>query len=663
MTTDRATATDPQWVPTAADIEQARITDFARWVERRTGQSLPDYPSLWRWSVDDLDGFWRCIRDYFDVATGEPSAPALATDTMPGAVWFPGTRLNYVEQVIRSAHADRDAIVYESETGGARIPWGEMLRQAGALAATLRGLGVRRGDRVVGYLPNVPEAIISFLATASIGAVWAACGQDYSAPAALDRLGQLEPNVLIAATGYRFAGKDHPRTDEIAQLQQGMPTLAATILVPHLGLPSPEAVAGTIAWHEAVSGDTPLDPVPVPFDHPLWVVFSSGTTGLPKGIVHGHGGVLLEHLKALALQMDIGPQDRLFWYTSPSWMMWNFQVAALLVGATVVCYDGSPTYPVTDRLWELTARLGVTVLGTSPGYVMACEKAGARPASDHDLQALRTVGITGSTLPAGLSWWLSDNVGRHVAVASISGGTDVVSAFVGGCRTVPVWAGELSVPYLGVALDAFDGAGRSVRGEVGELVITRPMPSMPVRFWNDPDGARYRDAYFDTFPDVWRHGDWITITGRGGVVMHGRSDSTLNRNGIRMGSADIYQAVEQLPEITEALIIGVDRPDGGYWMPLFVVLADGGELDDGLRGRIQDAIRTHASPRHVPDEIVVAPAIPHTRTGKKLEVPIKRLLQGGAAGAVVDRSAVDDPDVLDWYARFGPARDPGTTDR
>ncbi|RVW01050.1 acetoacetate--CoA ligase [Rhodococcus xishaensis] len=666
MTSDQRADNRPQWVPTAADIEQARITEFTRWVERRTGLSLPDYWSLWSWSVDDLGGFWQSVWDYFDVKSAAEPGPALADDTMPGAVWFPGARLNYVDQVVRSARPDRAAIVYENEAGEREsLSWAELIRQAGALAATLRSMGVGPGDRVVGYLPNVPEAIVAFLATASLGAVWAACGQDYSAPAALDRLGQLEPKVLVTADGYRFAGKEHRRDAEIAQVRAGLSSLVATVLVPRLGggtlagTPSADtAPTDAVLWGDATAGDFPLEPAPVPFDHPLWVVFSSGTTGLPKGIVHGHGGVLLEHLKAIALQMDLGADDVFFWYTSPSWMMWNFQVAGLLVGATIVCYDGSPAYPAQDRLWEMASGLGVTVLGTSPGYVMACQKAGTVPRADHDLGSLRTVGITGSTLPASLSWWLSDNVGRHVPVASISGGTDVVSAFVGGCRTVPVWPGELSAPYLGAALDAFDESGSPVRGEVGELVITRPMPSMPVRFWNDDDGTRYRGSYFDTYPDVWRHGDWISITARGGVVMHGRSDSTLNRQGIRMGSADIYQVVERMPEVNEALIIGVDGPEGGYWMPLFVVLADGVRLDDTLRDRIRDEIRTHASPRHVPDEIVSAPGVPHTRTGKKLEVPIKRLFQGGDPLRVVDRSAVDDPALIDWFAHFGAARQP-----
>ncbi|WP_282786675.1 acetoacetate--CoA ligase, partial [Nocardia sp. CC201C] len=367
---------------------------------------------------------------------------------------------------------------------------------------------------------------------------------------------------------------------------------------------------------------------PVAFDHPLWVLYSSGTTGKPKGIVHGHGGVLLEHLKAIALHTDLGPDDTFFWYTSPSWMMWNFQIAGLLAGATIVCYDGSPTHPATDTLWHLAATTATTVLGTSPGYVLACAKADTHPTRDHDLTALRSIGITGSALPPSSSLWLRDHLGDHIPVASISGGTDVVSAFLGAVPTVPVWPGELSVPYLGAAVAAYDEHGHPVRGEVGELVITAPMPSMPVRFWNDPDGSRYHDAYFTTYPGIWRHGDWITITDHDSVIVHGRSDSTLNRNGIRMGSADIYQAVEALPEITESLVLGIEQPDGGYWMPLFVVLTDGTELDDDLKRRIDTAVREEVSPRHVPDEIIAAPAIPHTRTGKKLEVPLKKLLQG-----------------------------------
>ncbi|AFM19366.1 acetoacetyl-CoA synthase [Mycolicibacterium chubuense NBB4] len=622
----------PQWVPTEADVDGARVTDFARFAEQRTGSAFPDYRSLWQWSVDDVEGFWAALWDYFEL--GERSEEVLQHPEMPGAQWFPGTTVNYVDQVVRNARTDRPAIVSVGEGRPDReVSWQELLERTAAFAEKLRAGGVGRGDRVVGYLPNIPEAVIAFLATASIGAVWSACGQDYSAKAALDRLGQLEPTALVAADGYQFAGKYRDKRDDVAALRKGLPTVRATFTMDDL----------------AARSANPLDTVAVEFGHPLWILFSSGTTGLPKGIMHGHGGVIVEHLKAVALQSDIGRDDTFFWYTSPSWMMWNFQVAGLLVGATIVCYDGSPNAPQPDALWDITARIGATVLGTSPGYVLGCIKADAHPSKTHDLSALRTVGITGSSLPPSSSLWLRDRVGEHVQVASISGGTDVVSAFIGGVRTVPVWPGELSAPYLGVALDAWDEAGNPVRGEVGELVITKPLPSMPVAFWNDPDGSRYHDAYFDVYPGVWRHGDWITLTDHGSVIVHGRSDSTLNRHGIRMGSADIYQAVEGLPEVVEALVIGAEQPDGGYWMPLFVVLADGVDLTDDVRGRINDVIRTEVSPRHVPDEIIVAPGIPHTRTGKKLEVPVKKLFQGRDAAKVVERSAVDDPALLDWY--------------
>ena len=649
---------EPQWLPSDAGVRDARITEFAAFVESRTGAEFADYAALHRWSVDDLDSFWRAVWSFFEVGADEPDV-ALASAEMPGAVWFPGTTLNYVDLIVRNASDEQPAIIAVTEDGAdTTVSWAEFVRQVGALAATLRKLGVGTGDRVVGYLPNVPEAVVALCATASIGAVWSACGQDYSARAALDRLGQLEPTVLIAADGYRFGGKQHDRREEVARIREGLPSLRATVLVSRSGDEFPADTADTedtqVAWAGAVAGEHALEPVPVPFDHPLWVVFSSGTTGLPKGIVHGHGGVVLEHLKAAGLQSDLGRRDVFFWYTSPSWMMWNYQVAGLLVGSTIVCYDGSPARPQQDSLWDIASRLHVTVLGTSPGYVLACAKAGSVPRVDHDLTALRAVGITGSTLPPAMSIWLRDNVGEQVQVSSISGGTDVVSAFMGCAPTVPVWPGELSAPFLGVALDAYDEGGEPVRGAVGELVVTAPMPSMPVHFWNDPDGERYRAAYFDVFPGVWRHGDWITLTEHGSVVVRGRSDSTLNRNGIRMGSSDIYQAVERLPEVAEALVIGAELPDGGYWMPLFVVLAEGAELDDALVKRIESSIREHASPRHVPDRIIAAPGIPHTRTGKKLEVPIKRLFQGADAEGIVDPNAVDAPELLEWYRAYKP---------
>ncbi|MFD3744020.1 acetoacetate--CoA ligase [Nocardia sp. NPDC058633] len=638
----------PQWSPTPEDIAQAQLTAFTDFVTTRTGIAFPDYAALWRWSISDVPDFWRAVWDWFDL--GKARGAVLTEQPMPDARWFPGTRLNYVAQVVRNARTDKAAILAPTEDGGLReISWDELLTRTATLARSLRSMGVDPGDRVVGYLPNIPEAVIAFLATASLGAIWSACGQDYSAHAALDRLGQLEPLVLITCDGYRYGGKIHDKRDAITTLRDRIPSLRATIAVPHLGL----TVLESLSWDDVANydaGTTGIDTVAVTFDHPLWVLYSSGTTGTPKGIVHGHGGVLLEHLKALALQSDIGADDTFFWFTSPSWMMWNYQVAGLLVGATIVCYDGSPSYPAPDTLWDLVARTEATVLGTSPAYLLACAKAGIEPRREHNLTALRTVGVTGAALPASTSLWVRDRVGRQVAVSSISGGTDVVTAFAGGVRTVPVWPGELSAPYLGVALDAWDERGHPVRGGVGELVVTQPMPSMPVMFWNDPEGERYREAYFDTYPGTWRHGDWITLTSRGSVIVHGRSDSTLNRHGVRMGSADIYHVVDSLPEIEDTLVLGIEQPDGGYWMPMFVVLTEGTELTEPLRRRINQIIRDKVSPRHVPDDIIVAPGIPHTKTGKKLEVPLKKVLQGGDPSGVVSPSAVDDPGLIDWFA-------------
>ncbi len=641
---------EPLWSPDPDAVARARITHFARFVGDRVGRDLTEYAALLAWSVEDVAGFWRCLWDYFDVPAETGSAVVLADDAMPGARWFPDARLNYVDQVFRDRPDTDVAVIELDETGRhVELTWAQLRAQVGSLAAALRAAGVGPGERVVAYLPNGAEAVVAFLAAASLGAIWSACGMDYAPSAALGRFGQLEPVVLVAADGYRNGGKLYDRTEAVAAVRAGLPTLRACIAVDRIGTGPP---SGSIAWADALAAPAELASTAVAFDHPLWVLFSSGTTGLPKGIVHGHGGVLLEHLKAVGLHCDLGPGDRFWWYTTPSWMMWNFQVAGLLVGATIVCYDGSPAYPRVSALWEHAARHGVHLLGTSPAYLAACEKAGVHPGRTYDLARLRMLGVTGSPLPAQSYHWVAEHVGRHVQIASTSGGTDVVTAFAGAAPNVPVWAGEISTAYLGAAVDAFDEHGASLRNAVGELVITRPMPSMPVTFWNDPDGSRYADAYFAMFPGIWRHGDWVEITDRGTLTMHGRSDATLNRNGIRMGSADIYAAVEQIPEITEAMVIGVEEADGGYWMPLFVTLREDARLDDGLRQRIKTVIREQASPRHVPDEVYLAPGIPHTRTGKKLEVPVKRLLQG-SAGDAFDAGSVDDPGLIDWYVEIG----------
>ncbi|MEU1162984.1 acetoacetate--CoA ligase [Streptomyces sp. NPDC005921] len=649
------TRPDPFTTPDPQAVERSRIVDFAR----HAGLDGTDYTGLHHWSVTDLAGFWGAVWDYFGIEAALPYEQVLAEERMPGARWFTGATLNYAHHALRHLTDDRPAIIALAETGAAYEVTGKQLRaQVASVAATLRDLGVEPGDRVVGHLPNTPHAIVAFLAAASLGAVWSVCGQDYAPKAAADRFGQLEPTVLIAADGYLFNGVVHDRRDAVLELARALPTLKATLLVDHVGLPWPARPYPTLVvpWEDAATRTEELACAPVPFDHPLWVVFSSGTTGLPKGIVHGHGGVLLEHLKTLGLHSDLGPGDRLLWYTTTHWMMWNLVASTLLTGATTCTYDGSPA-PLAkpDTLWELAARHRVTVFGTSPQYLLGMAKFGIDP-SAYDLSAIRVVGCTGSALPASAYPWVRDHVGGHVLLASISGGTDVVSGFAGSAPNTPVWAGELSAPHLGVALAAYDSAGRPVVDRVGELVVTRPMPSMPLYFWNDPDGTRYRDAYFSAYEGAWRHGDWITVTGHGSVIVHGRSDSTLNRNGVRLGSADIHDVVERLPEIAEALVVGAEEPDGGYWMPLFVVLAAGAALDDTLRDRIRDAIRGGASPRHVPDEILEVPGIPHTRTGKKLEVPVKRLLQGTPVAEAVDPATVDAPDLIAHYARLGAAR-------
>lgn len=647
------------WSPSPEQIAGSRLSDFAAMVRDRYDAPTTTYEELWRWSVEHLEEFWAAAWEHFDVISSAPYDQVLTSREMPGARWFPGARLNLAENVLRPERTG-PALVVAPESGPSRtVSWPELRSMVGAFQATLDRLGVAPGDRVVAYLPNGLEAVVAMLGCAAQGAVWSACAPDIGPASAVDRFAQLEPAVLLAVDGYRFGGKERDRAEEVGQLLDGLPTVRAVVSVPVLGPGLQRHGIEVLDWAEAVAGLR--DPVYAQLDAeaPLWVVYSSGTTGLPKGLVHGHAGVLLMGLVQQALQYDTGPRDRVLWYTSTSWIMWNSQIAVLSAGGTAVLYDGSPLWPSADRLWELAAKHGVTGLGTSPGYLLASEKAGLEPGRDHDLTALRAVGVTGSPLPGSSARWIYHYVGSDLALHNISGGTDFAAALVCDAPWLPVTEGEMSCRGLGIHAESWDEQGEPLLDEVGELVVRMPMPSMPLGIWGDEDGSRYTDAYFSTYPGIWRHGDWVTITSRGTAVVHGRSDSTLNRHGVRMGSADIYAAVEAQPEVAEALVLGVELPGGEYWLPLFVHLAPGIELDDVLVKRLTSVVRDQVSPRHVPDEVIQVPAIPHTATGKKLEVPLKRIAQGLAVDRALNLGSVDSPDAVHWFVEYLAARAAG----
>ncbi|HCJ34833.1 MAG TPA: acetoacetate--CoA ligase [Ktedonobacter sp.] len=646
----------PLW-EAGEDVKRAaNITRYMQWLKREKSLNFQTRDDLWQWSVDHLEDFWASLWEYFHIQASSPYSAVLLERKMPGAKWFSGATLNYAEHVFRNATSSRPALLFRSERHAmVEVSWSELQQKVASIAQSLRAMGVQRGDRVVAYMPNIPETLMAFLACASMGATWSSCSPDFGTNSVIDRFKQIEPKVLFAVDGYQYGGKTFDRRPIIAELQQSLPTLEKTVLVPYLFADAQSAVedlSNAVTWQELLKQPSEIVFEQVPFDHPLWVLYSSGTTGLPKAIVQGHGGILLEHLKSLTLDMDLKPQDRFFWFTTTGWMMWNLLIGGLLADTMILLYDGSPGYPAIGTLWQFAEDSGMTFFGASAAYIASCMKAEIEPGKMYDLSKLRAIGSTGSPLPPEGFQWIYEHVKRNIWLASVSGGTDVCSAFVGGSVLLPVYAGELQCRSLGAKVEAFDEQGKPLVDELGELVITEPMPSMPLFFWNDPDGKRYQESYFETYPGIWRHGDWIMVTSRGSAVIYGRSDSTINRQGIRMGSSEIYRIVEGLPEVLDSLIVGVELPGGNYYMPLFVVLKDGVELDDALKAKIKGRLRSGISPHHVPDEVIAIPAVPRTLSGKKLEVPVKKLFMGVPVEKAISTDAMSNPQSIEYFLEF-----------
>ena len=646
------------WTPPADARETTQLGRFLDFVRDTRGRDFRGYDELFDWSVSDLDGFWGSLWDFFGVRSHTPYERVLGVTQMPGAEWFAGARLNYAEHMVG---ADEDlgevAVLAISQTREPfELTFADLREQVGAARAGLQRLGVGPGDRVVAYMPNIPETLVAFLAAASLGAVWATCAPEFGPRSVIDRFGIVEPKVLLAIAGYRYGDKAIDRRAEVAEVRAALPTLEHVVHVPYPGGPADE-LPDALGWEALVAERGPLEFDPVPFDHPLYVLFSSGTTGLPKAIVHRHGGILIEHFKNHGLSWDLQRGDRLMWFTTTAWMMWNALVSTLLLRASIVMLDGNPVYPDATAQWRLAERTRPTLMGAGPALLMGCRKAGLQVGTDFDLSSIRQLCAAGSPLPPEGFDWVYEQLGPDVLLNVGSGGTDVCCGIVQGSPLQPVYRGEIAGRCLAVDTAAFDPMGNEVVGELGELVIRRPMPSMPVRFWNDPDGERYRSAYFDEFPGVWRHGDWILFTERGSCVITGRSDATLNRGGVRMGTAEFYTVVEEQPEVDDSLVVHIEDPEGGPGeLLLFVQLAGGRELDDELRGRLGAALRGALSPRHVPDTVEAVPAIPRTLTGKKLELPVKRILLGAEATDVASRDALADPGAIDAFVEYAQGR-------
>ena len=655
------------WQPSPERIKNARLTAYMAWLEKNHGLKFDGYNALWQWSIDEVEAFWASLWDFYAIAHSAPYTTVLEARTMPRTKWFTGAKLNYAEHALRHADGAKPAIIFQSELQPRTdVSWDQLKRQVAAVANTLKSLGVKPGDRVVAYMPNIPQTVVALMAVASIGAIWSSASPDMGHVSVIDRFKQIGPKVLFAVDGYRYGGKDFDRRGIVGEIIAALPTLEKVVLVPYLDQAIVASALGgaagrTMLWADALATSGPLAFEQVPFDHPLWVVYSSGTTGMPKPIVHGHGGSIIEALKSNGLHLDLVQGDRFFWYSSTNWIIWNLLVHTLLTGCTIVQYDGNPGYPNMDTLWKLAADTQTDVFGASAAYIAQCLKSGVKPRECGDIARIRTVCSSGSPLPVEGYQWVYDNVNSDLLLASISGGTDPGAAFVGACPILPQYAGEMQCRCLGVAVYAFDEAGEPLTDAVGELVCTLPMPSFPLYFWNDKDDKRYYESYFEMYPGLWRHGDWLKITPRGGAIIYGRSDSTINRYGIRMGSAEIYRVVEAVPEVQDSLVVDLEYLGRESYMPCFVVLKPGFTLDDALKERIKARIRTDLSARHVPNDVFVTPEVPRTLNGKKLEVPIKRLLLGEPLEKVVNQDSMSNPGSLAWFVDFAAKRAAATT--
>ena len=647
------------WKPSVDFIDHSHLSDYQKWLERQKSLTFRDYDSLWQWSVDHIGAFWESLWEYFGIISHSPYTKVLS-GKMPRAKWFEGATLNYAEHVFLKRNDDRPAIIFTSEMhDNVEITWAELHSQVASMAAFLKAHGVVKGDRVAAFLPNIPEATIAFLAAASIGATWSSCSPDFGANSVADRFAQIEPKVLFACDGYSYGGKHFDKKPVVQELCRKLGSVETLVLIPFLNaddsadfINQTAGLPNAFLWNDTFRVNQELHFEAVPFDHPIYVLYSSGTTGIPKAITHSHGGNLMEHLKYLHFHNDVHPGERFFWFSTTGWMMWNFVNASFLAGATVVLYEGSPGYPNLNALWSFAEKAKINHFGTSAPFLTACMKQGLHPGKDFDLRHLRSIGSTGAPLPPEVFDWVYEEVKNDVWLSSMAGGTDVCTAWVGGCPTRPVYQGEIQCRCLGASVEAWNDSGEPVTGEVGELIVTKPMPSMPIFFWGDENFERYTSSYFEMYPGVWRHGDWVEITNHDGLIIHGRSDATLNRGGVRIGTAEIYNAINKVEEVKDSLIVNLELSGGRDYMPLFVVLNEGETLTDDLKSKIKKTLRSEYSPRHVPDEIIGVSDIPYTISGKKLEAPVKKILLGKPVEKAANKDSMRNPEALAFFISF-----------